>query len=94
VLAKIPGVAPIRLVVITLLLIGAYYAAAPWLGCVVVLPFWQVQPVMLRVCTFGDNFIRPGYGLPGFAGPYWGNLIVGLVYVAAAILVVRRRPRL
>jgi len=28
-----------------------------------------------------------GYGLSGFAGPYWGNLIVGIAYLTAALFV-------
>ena len=88
-----PSVAGARLGVVVLLLGAAYFAAAPWLGCAVVLPFWHVDPFTLRLCTFGDNtgFMRSGYGLPGFTGPYWGNLIVGILYVVAAIFVARRR---
>jgi hypothetical protein len=82
-----------RLGVVILLLVAAYFAAAPWLGCAVVLPFWHVDAFTLRVCTFGDVALRSGYGLPGFAGPHWGNLAVGILYVIAAIFVARRmRP--
>jgi len=41
----------------------------------------------LRVCTFGDPALPAGYGLFGFAGPYWGNLIVGIAYLTAALFV-------
>jgi len=86
-------VAGARLGVVALLLAAAYFAAAPWLGCVVVLPFWQVTAFTLRACTFGDRALQSGYGLPGFTAPYWGNLVVGILYVVAAILVARRaRP--
>jgi hypothetical protein len=70
--------------VVALLVLAAFFAAAPWLGCVIALPFWQVTSFSLRACTFGDLALRVGYGLPGFAGPYWGNLIVGIAYVIAA----------
>jgi hypothetical protein len=87
------SVAGARVGVVVLLLVAAYFAAAPWLGCVVVLPFWSVNAFTLRACTFGDLALRSGYGVPGFTGPYWGNLVVGILYLGAAILVARRmRP--
>jgi hypothetical protein len=31
--------------------------------------------------------------IPGFTGPFWGNLILGIVYLLAAVYVTfRRRP--
>ena len=85
-------VAGARLGVVILLLVAAYFAAGPWLGCAVVLPFWHVDAFTLRACTFGDVGLRSGgYGVPGFTGPYWGNLVVGILYVVAAIFVARRR---
>ena len=83
-----------RLGVVILLLVGGYFAAAPWLGCVLALPFWHVTEFTLRGCTFGDLALRRGYGLPGFDGPYWGNLVVGILYVLAAILVAARTRRI
>ena len=81
-----------RVGVVLLLLGGAFFAAAPWLGCALILPFWRVDAGSLRLCTFGiAGFTLPGYGVPGFTGPYWGNLVVGILYVAAAIFVARRR---
>lgn len=68
-----------------MLLLAAFFAAAPWLGCVVPLPFWTVTSFALRACTFGDPALQAGYGLPGFGGPYWGNLIVGIAYAIAAL---------
>lgn len=79
-----------RIAVVVLLLVAAYFAAAPWLGCTVALPFWQVTAFALRACTFGDLALRSGYGVPGFTGPFWGNLCVGIVYLVAAVLVARR----
>ncbi len=78
---------------VALLLGGAFFAASPWLGCVVLLPFWRVDATMLRFCTFGfpGPFPPTGYGLPGFTGPYWGNLMMGVLYLVAAIVVARRR---
>jgi hypothetical protein len=77
-----------RAAVVALLLIAAVFAAGPWLGCIVPLPFLQTDLFLLRACTFGDPALRHGYGLPGFAGPYWGNLLVGIAYIAAALLAV------
>jgi hypothetical protein len=70
---------------VVLLVLAAFFAAAPWLGCVVPLPYWTVTVFALRACTFGDLALRAGYGLPGFGGPYWGNLIVGIAFVIAAV---------
>jgi len=82
-----------RLAVVVLLLFAAYFAAAPWVGCAFAVPFWFVDPFTLRACTFGDPALKSGYGVPGFTGPFWGNLIVGMLYVVAAIFVARRvRP--
>lgn len=78
---------------VVVLLGCCYFAAAPWLGCAVALPFWQVTAFALRACTLGDAALRSGYGVPGFTGPFWGNLVVGILYVVAAIFVARRiRP--
>ena len=82
-----------RLGVVVLLLVAAYLAAAPWVGCAFVPPFWIVDAFVLRACTFGDLALRSGYGVPGFTGPFWGNLVVGIFYVIVAIFVARwRRP--
>jgi len=94
VLARMSNVTRQRLGVVILLLVGGYFAAAPWLGCVIALPFWHVTEFALRGCTFGDLALRRGYGLPGFDGPYWGNLVVGILYVLAAILVAARTRRI
>jgi hypothetical protein len=74
-----------RAAVVALLLIAAFFAAGPWLGCIVPLPFLQTDLFLLRVCTFGDRALRSGPGLPGFAGPYWGNLVFGIAYIGAAV---------
>lgn len=76
---------PLRIALVALLLLAAFFAAAPWLGCVVALPFWTVTPFAVRACTLGDLALRAGYGLPGFGGPYWGNLIVGVAFVVTAL---------
>lgn len=75
----------LRVGVVLLLVLAAFFAAARWLGCVVLLPYWDITSFTLRACTFGDLALRAGYGLPGFAGPYWGNLIVGVMYLTAAL---------
>jgi hypothetical protein len=48
-----------------IVVLAAFFAAAPWLGCVVPLPYWTVTLFALRACTFGDLALRAGYGLPG-----------------------------
>ena len=75
-----------RLAVVLLLVAGAFFAAGPWLSCAAVPMFVarRVIPDVAATCTFGQ-FASSGYGLPGFAGPYWGDLLVGLVYLIAAI---------
>lgn len=76
----------LRIGVVALLVVAAaYFAAAPWLGCAIVLPFWAVTEFTLRACTFGDRALPLSYGLPGFTGPYWGNLLVGVAYLIAAV---------
>jgi hypothetical protein len=88
------SVARARVGIVVLLLVAAFFAAAPWLGCAVLLPVGHVDAFTLRICTLGDVALRSGgYGVPGFTGPYWGNLGVGIFYLVAAILVARRtRP--
>jgi hypothetical protein len=86
-----PIVTAARLGLVVLLLVAAYLAAAPWVGCAFVPPFWIVDGGSLRACTFGDLALRSGYGVPGFTGPFWGNLLAGIFYVIAALFVARRR---
>jgi hypothetical protein len=89
-LDSISRVTRARIAVIVLLVAGAYFAAAPWLGCVLLLPFWRIDPGVMRICTFGGIPLPGGYGVPGFNGPYWGSLVVGVLYLAAAVWVGRR----
>jgi hypothetical protein len=86
----------LRIGVVALLLLAAFFAALPWLGC-----GWNpvkggLEPTILGICTFGFASGAPftaGYGLPGFTGPYWGNLIVGVVYLFAAVFgAATKRP--
>jgi hypothetical protein len=75
----------LRLGVVGLLVVAAFFAAAPWLGCSLVPPFWIINAYTMRACTFGDPaLLGGGWGLPGFNGPYWGNLIAGVAYLIAA----------
>lgn len=78
--------------------IAAFLAIRPWLGCVASTLLIDPEPDMLlmsRFCTFGASFITwPGGGLPGFDGPYYGSLVVGIVcFVAALFTLFVRRPR-
>ena len=86
----------LRIGVVALLLVAAFFTALPWLGC-----SWNpvrggLEPTMSGICTFGfasGPWFPPSYGLPGFTGPYWGNLIVGVVYLIAAVFAaVTKRP--
>lgn len=50
---------------------------------------------MLGVCTFGTGIPNPpGFEVPGFTGPYWGNLIIGILYLIAAIYATVRKRSL
>ena len=84
-----------RVAVVMLLVLAAFFASAPWLSCVLVIPVFRIDLTSLQLCTLGiGGFHLPaGYGLPGFTGPYWGNLIVGIAYLVAAVAVGKRlRP--
>ena len=79
----------LRVIAVTGLLSAAVFITLPWLGCV---SYARISPSMFGVCTFGFSYpgAVPGpqaYGLPGFTGPYWGNLAVGIAYVFAAVYV-------
>ena len=78
-----------------MLLLAAFLTALPWLGC-----GWNpikhvIEPFLLNICTFGTGAqFQVSYGLPGFTGPYWGNLIVGVLYLIAAIFAASTRRSL
>lgn len=85
---------PLRLVLVALLVVAALLNALPWLGCGQVLGDINFS-ILFGACTFGDTGaqFRPGLGLPGFTGPYWGNLLMGAVYLASALFVgLTKRP--
>jgi len=73
-----------RLIVVALLGWGAYWAALPWIICFRAFPGGAVSEA-LRFCTFG-------FGIPGFPPAQGWNLLVGALYVAAAIWTAARRP--
>ena len=84
-----------RVIAVVGLLSAAFFAALPWLGC----SSWghvngtlAGYAVMARICTVGLPGVpsQDAYGLPGFTGPYWGNLIVGVAYLVAAVYVAVR----
>ena len=86
----------LRIGVVALLVVAAFFAALPWLGC-----GWNpvkggLEPTFLGICTVGFGsgaWFTSSYGLPGFTGPYGGNLIVGVVYLFAAVFAaVTKRP--
>ena len=73
-----------RLTVAPLLVWGAYWAALPWIDCVRAFPAAVPIGEPLRFCTFG-------VGIPGFPPPLGWNVMVGAVYVVAALWVVAGR---
>jgi len=80
----------LRVGLVVLLVVAAFFAALPWLGCIssIRAGFYAIPNVslMLGFCTFGFGVPNPpGFEVPGFTGPYWGNLIIGVVYLIAAI---------
>jgi hypothetical protein len=99
----------LRVGLVALLVVAAFFAVLPWLGCLGTHPRGD-QLFMARVCTvgfppptMGDRGLGEGLGplalppapidLPGFTGPYWGNLIVGVLYlVAAGYTAFTKRP--
>lgn len=86
----------LRLGVVALLLLAAFFTALLWLGCGWNPVTHSIYPsLLLRVCTFGTGVqFEASYGLPGFTGPHWGNLIVGVVYLIAAIFAAFTRRSL
>lgn len=73
----------IRAVLVLLLLGGAYLALEPWVTCASALG-GRLTSEMVRVCTFGSGF-------PDFPAPRWPNVVVSLVYLAAAVWVARSK---
>ena len=79
----------LRLGLVALLVLAAFFTALPWLSC-----GWNpvrhvIDPNFLGFCTFGVPGLPapPSYGVSGFTGPYWGNLIVGIAYLVAALYI-------
>lgn len=101
----------LRVGLVVLLVVAAFFAALPWLGCLAVHPrgilaFANDDFFMVRVCTvgfpppiMGDRGLGglgppAPFGVPGFSGPYWGNLFVGVLYLAAAAYTAFTKRRL
>lgn len=85
------GSRPLRPVLVAGLVLAAVFIAEPWLTCALVPPFWRLDLLRLDIyritaCTFGAPELQSGWGLPGFNGPFWGNLVVGVGYLFAALL--------
>ena len=73
---------------------AAIFIASPWLGCVAYGRLGGTPADYLtfaRVCTFGfpseSVLSTAASGIPGFSGPWWGNLSLGLAYLAGAVYV-------
>lgn len=75
----------LRVVLVVLLVSAAYWAALPWIDCArAALPFGPGVPL----CTFG----APELGSAPTWG-FWPNILFGVAYLIAAVLVAaRRRP--
>jgi MYXO-CTERM domain-containing protein len=81
-----------RIALIALLVWAAYWAALPWIDCARVMYAFGSG---LQICTVGFQ-LAVGFGFPSVPnGPpawgYWPNLLFGLVFLVAAVLVARRR---
>jgi hypothetical protein len=87
---------------VALLLLGAFFGGLQWLGCLAshplgILAFARDDFFMLRVCTVGLPGLQPEprvVNVPGFSGPYWGNLMVLVAYLVAAVYVGFTKRRL
>lgn len=94
----------LRVGLVVLLALAAFFAGLPWLGCLAghplgIFAFARDDFFMLRVCTSGvaagfPSLGFPPLGLPGFNGPYWGNLAVGIFYLVAALYAARTKRSL
>jgi hypothetical protein len=71
---------------VVLLIGGAYFAAQRWLQCT--FPFGPSRwyPEMWGLCSFG--FGDPVFDRGG-PGPLWPGLVIGAVYLVAALYVAR-----
>ncbi len=95
-----PRRSPLRVGLVVGLLFAAFFTALPWLGCITSLragtfAMPNLSP-MWGVCTLGIGvqFHPIDIGLPGFSGPFWGNLIVGIAYGVSALYVAFTRRSL
>lgn len=84
---------PFRVGLVVLLLVGAFFVALPWLGCLTRVRPDLILGVTLGVCTTGVPNLPTELrtSIPGFTGPYFGNLILGVVYLVAAVYVAFRK---
>jgi hypothetical protein len=76
----------LRAGLVLLLLGGAYLAAEPWLGCTFPFGLRRWYPEMWGLCSFG--FGNPAVAYDG-PGPLWPGLVIGAVYLVAALYVAR-----
>lgn len=77
-----------------MLLAAAFLIALPWIGCTVNPVTHAIDLFFVRTCTFGLGIpLEPRSGLAGFNG-YWGNLVLGVAYVTAALFVMRTKRSL
>ena len=85
----------LRVALVVLLVWAAYWATLPWIDCVQSMYPFETG---VRACTFGAQvaFGFPVPTSPPGRVPTWGlwpNILVGVVYlVAAVLLAARRRP--
>jgi hypothetical protein len=76
-----------------LLVVAAFFMALPWLGCVASGPIFETPNGL--ACTFGigmRDLLLPK--VPGVSGPYWGNLLLGIGYLGAALYVALTKRQL
>jgi hypothetical protein len=85
---------PLRVGLALLLLVSAFFVALPWLGCLMSsrpgLYAFSNLSITWGMCTTDVvpfRFPDEAVSIPGFTGPYFGNLILGVVYLIAGVYV-------
>ena len=79
-----PGL--LRLVLVVLLLGGAYFASRPWTTCASAIPGWNAD--LIRICTFGSG--NPSFDAHS-PGPLWPYPLVAAIYILAAVAIALTR---
>lgn len=96
--STLPARGRLRVGLVVLLVLAAFFAALPWLGCVGSHPLGIFAGIvndgflMFRLCTWSLHSVGQT-GIPGFTGPYYGSLVFGIVFIVAALFAAfTKRP--